>query len=181
MFYLRFFEKKIRKNERTAHFHSFPLFRWAMWVNRSFRSNQTSDVSKSLRSLTKNERPWAIRSGRSEEMSYICIVSESLIFGQKTSDMLGNQKRIPSPDAIPSLFLLAPCSTFHLSSGILLFFFFFLLQLKNCVNNWVFLYCADTPRNVSFTVQFYQMIFSKLNKNIFYVFPQLLFSLNRVQ
>ena len=28
-----------------------------------------SDVSKSLRSLTKNERPWAIRSGRSEEMS----------------------------------------------------------------------------------------------------------------
>ena len=28
-----------------------------------------SDVSKSLRSLTKNELPWAIRSGRSDEMS----------------------------------------------------------------------------------------------------------------
>ena len=28
-----------------------------------------SDVSESLISLTKNERPWAIRSGRSEEMS----------------------------------------------------------------------------------------------------------------
>ena len=28
-----------------------------------------SDVSKSLRSLTKNEQPWAIRSHRSEEMS----------------------------------------------------------------------------------------------------------------
>ena len=28
-----------------------------------------SDVSESLRSLTKNEQPWAIRSGRSEEMS----------------------------------------------------------------------------------------------------------------
>ena len=28
-----------------------------------------SDVSKSLRSLTKNERPWVIGSGRSEEMS----------------------------------------------------------------------------------------------------------------
>ena len=28
-----------------------------------------SDVSESLRSLTKNERPWAIRSGCSEEMS----------------------------------------------------------------------------------------------------------------
>ena len=35
-----------------------------------------SDVSESLISLTKNERPWAIRSGRSEEMSN---VSESLI------------------------------------------------------------------------------------------------------
>ena len=28
-----------------------------------------SYVSESLRSLTKNERPWAIHSGRSEEMS----------------------------------------------------------------------------------------------------------------
>ena len=35
-----------------------------------------SDVSESLISLTKNERTWAIRSGRSEEMS---DVSESLI------------------------------------------------------------------------------------------------------
>ena len=44
--------------------------------DRSFRSNQMSDVRKSLISLTKNERPWAIRSSRSEEMSN---VSESLI------------------------------------------------------------------------------------------------------
>ena len=42
----------------------------------SFGSNQMSDVSESLISLTKNERPWAIHSGRSEEMS---DVSESLI------------------------------------------------------------------------------------------------------
>ena len=35
-----------------------------------------SDVSKSLILLTKNKRPWAIRSGRSEEMS---DVSASLI------------------------------------------------------------------------------------------------------
>ena len=28
-----------------------------------------SDVSESLRSLTKNEQPWVIRSGHSEEMS----------------------------------------------------------------------------------------------------------------
>ena len=76
MFYIRFKKKIYWKNERIAHFHSFPLFWWAMWVNHSFRSNQMSDVSKLLISLTKNERPWAIRSGRSEEMS---DVSESLI------------------------------------------------------------------------------------------------------
>ena len=62
-------------------------FWWAMWVNRSFRSNQMSDVSESLISLTKNEQPWAICSGRSEEMS---DVSKSLIFRQKMSDSLGN-------------------------------------------------------------------------------------------
>ena len=87
----------------------FPLFWWAMWVNRSGRSPKMSDVSESLRSLTKNERPWAIRSGRSEEMSnreqiaqvshqkwtnewiarFFELIAHSLIFGQKTSDSLG--------------------------------------------------------------------------------------------
>ena len=43
-----------------------------------------SNVSESLRSLTKNERPWAIRSGRSEEMS---DVSESLISLTKNERM----------------------------------------------------------------------------------------------
>ena len=43
-----------------------------------------SNVSKSLISLTKNERPWAIRSGRSEEMS---DVSESLISLTKNERM----------------------------------------------------------------------------------------------
>ena len=43
-----------------------------------------SDVSESLISLTKNERPWAIRSGRSEEMS---DVSESLILLTKNERM----------------------------------------------------------------------------------------------
>ena len=47
-----------------------------LWVNRSFRSNQKSDVSEALILLTKNEQPWGIRSGPSEEMS---DVSESLI------------------------------------------------------------------------------------------------------
>ena len=70
-----------------------------------------SDVSESLISLTKNERPWAIRSGRSEEMSdreqiaqvahqkwanewiahFFEQITLSLIFGQKTSDSLRNQ------------------------------------------------------------------------------------------
>ena len=43
-----------------------------------------SDVSESLRLLTKNEQPWAIRSGRSEEMS---DVSESLISLTKNEPM----------------------------------------------------------------------------------------------
>ena len=73
-----------------------------------------SDVSESLRSLTKNERcewiaqvahqKWAIRSGRSEEMSdhevaqqkwanewiaqFFERIAHSLSFGQKTSNLL---------------------------------------------------------------------------------------------
>ena len=58
------------KNDQIAHFCSFPLFWWAMWMNRSFCSNQMSDVSELLMSLTKNERPWAICSGPCEEMSH---------------------------------------------------------------------------------------------------------------
>ena len=70
-----------------------------------------SDVSESLRSLTKNERPWAICSHCSEEMSdceriaqvthqkwanewighFFEQIAHSLIFGQKKSDSLGNQ------------------------------------------------------------------------------------------
>ena len=48
------------------------------------RSNQMSDVSESLISLTKNERPWAIFWGRSEEMS---DVNESLISLTKKEQM----------------------------------------------------------------------------------------------
>ena len=76
-----------------------------------------SDVSKALRSLTKNERPWAIRSDRSEEMSdreqiaqvahqkwaneWIAIfLSESLIssfFGKKLAIRSKTDERIPIP------------------------------------------------------------------------------------
>ena len=68
-------------------------------------------MSESLRSLTKNERPWAIRSGRSEEMSdreriahfahqklvnewiayFFEWIAHLLILGQKTNDSLGIQ------------------------------------------------------------------------------------------
>ena len=47
---------------------SFNFFWWAMWANHSVRSPKVSNVSESLRSLTKNEWPWASHSGRSEEM-----------------------------------------------------------------------------------------------------------------
>ena len=44
-----------------------------------------SDVSKWLISLTKNERPWAIHSGHSEEMS---DVSKSLTKNEQMSESL---------------------------------------------------------------------------------------------
>ena len=54
-------------------------------------SFSVSNVSESLRSLTKNEQPWAIRSGRSEEMS---DVSESLILLTKNEQMSNSLKKI---------------------------------------------------------------------------------------
>ena len=68
-----------------------------------------SNVSESLISLTKNEQPWAIRSGPSEEMSdreqiaqvanqkwanewiahFLEQIAHLLIFEQKTRDSLG--------------------------------------------------------------------------------------------
>ena len=56
-------------NERCEQIAQVAHKKWAMWANRSGHSPKMSDVSKSLRSLTKNKRPWAIRSHRSEEMS----------------------------------------------------------------------------------------------------------------
>ena len=87
---------------------SFPLFWWALWVNCSGHSPKMSDVSKSLRSLTKNEWPWAIRSGQSPKKSdhewiaqvahqkwlneqiarFFEQIAHSIIFLQKTSDSL---------------------------------------------------------------------------------------------
>ena len=104
MFYIGFLFKKWA-------IRSFPLFWWVMWVNCSGRSLKMSKVSESLRSLTKNERPWAIRSGRSEEMSdheriaqdahqkgaiewiahFFERIAHLLNLGQKTNDSLGNQ------------------------------------------------------------------------------------------
>ena len=79
-----------------------------MWVNRSGLSPKMSNVSDSLRLLSINERPWAIRSSRSEEMShheqiaqvahqkwanewitrFFDWIAHPPIFGQKTSDSL---------------------------------------------------------------------------------------------
>ena len=89
------------------------------WVNRSFPL-LASDGSESLRSLTKNERPWGICSHRSEEISdreqiaqiahqkwanewiarFFEQIAHALIFGQKTSDYWlawKTDERIPSP------------------------------------------------------------------------------------
>ena len=47
-----------------------------------------SDVSESLILLTKNERPWAIRSGRSEEMSDVSKLLISLSKNERMSESL---------------------------------------------------------------------------------------------
>ena len=57
---------------------SLPLFWWPMWANRSGYPPKMSDVSKSLRLLTRNEQPWGIRSGRSQKMSDNEGITQSL-------------------------------------------------------------------------------------------------------
>ena len=66
MFYFRF-KKKIEKMSESL-ISSFLVSDVSEY---SFGSNQMSDVSESLISLTKNERPWAIHSGHSEKMSNV--------------------------------------------------------------------------------------------------------------
>ena len=84
-----------------------------------------SFVSESLISLKSNEQPWAIRLGRSEEMSnceriaqvahlkwanewishFFERIVHLLIFGQKTSDSLGNQmSEFPALSTIDKLY-----------------------------------------------------------------------------
>ena len=91
-------------------FAHFLFFRWAMWVHRSFRSNQMSDeqmahfahqkwatMSVSLRSLRGNERCEQIAHVAHQKWANEWIVhfferiAHSLIFGQKMSNLLGNQ------------------------------------------------------------------------------------------
>ena len=105
--------------------HSFPLFWWAMWANRSGRSPKMSDVSKSLRSLTKNEQPWVNRSGRSTKMSKWlncsffwanCSIAhfraKNKWFARKTDE------RIPSPAIISTVLLGLKVYSYNIFVGI---------------------------------------------------------------
>ena len=57
------------------------------------------DVSKLLRSLTKNEQPWVIRSGRSPKMSnYEQIAQVAHFFGKNKQFAQKTDEGIPSPD-----------------------------------------------------------------------------------
>ena len=76
-----------------------------MWGNGSGCSTKMSDVSISLRSLTKNERQWAIHSGHSPKVSESLIfLSESLIWSLFHHLLAKNKQftkktkeRIPNP------------------------------------------------------------------------------------
>ena len=67
--------------------HSFPHFWWAMWANHSGHSPKMSFVSESLRLLTKNERPWVIRSGR----TFFCRAGNLLICSSLIRSFCSNQ------------------------------------------------------------------------------------------
>ena len=56
-------------NERCERISQVAHQKWAMWANLSGCSPKMSNVSESLRLLTKNEWSWAIRSGSSPKMS----------------------------------------------------------------------------------------------------------------
>ena len=64
-------------------------------------SPKMSDVSKSLRSLTKNEQPWAICSGRSPKMSELLFFWANRLFAHffanKQRFAQKTDERIPSP------------------------------------------------------------------------------------
>ena len=84
MFYIRKKKKNIEKNEPIAHFRSFPLFWRAMWVNRSGCSEEMSDCEQIAQVA---HQKWA-----NEWIAHFFEwIAHSLIFGQKTSDSLGNQ------------------------------------------------------------------------------------------
>ena len=99
MFYIQF-KKKIIERMSDTHFLFFgeryewiaqvAHQKWAMWANRSGCSPKMSDVSESLRSLTKNE-----------QMSELLIfLSESLIHSfldKKQRFARKSNERIPSP------------------------------------------------------------------------------------
>ena len=124
MFYIQFFLLKKWANR------SFPLFLWAMWVNRSGRSPKNerceriaqvthqkwATMSNSLRSLRGNERSWANRSGRSPKMSKWVNCS---FFGANRSFAnfwAKTDERIPSPDFYTC--------TVSLAYSTLIFFFY---------------------------------------------------------
>ena len=76
-----------------------------MWGNGSGCSTKMSDVSISLRSLTKNEQQWAIHSGHSPKVSEsLVFLSESLIWSLFHHLLAKNkqftkktEERIPNP------------------------------------------------------------------------------------
>ena len=86
---------------------SFPLFDWCERINQ-IAHKKWATMSQSLRSLTKNERPWANRWGCSPKMSkwVNCSFFERIAhfwaknerFARKTDE------RIPSPDSYISHF-----------------------------------------------------------------------------
>ena len=81
---------------------SSPLFYWAMWANCLGCPPKMNDVSKLLRSLTKNERPWVICPGCSPKMSeslfFLANHSFAHFFAKNKQFAQRTDERIPNPE-----------------------------------------------------------------------------------
>ena len=108
MFYIGYF---IFKNERFAHSLIFgerceritqvAHQKWAMWADRSSRWPKMSNVSESLRALTKNERPLANRSPKMSQWAnrsfFWANCSLAHFFAKNEQLAQKTDEHIPSP------------------------------------------------------------------------------------
>ena len=121
-----FIIRLLNKNEWCEQIAQVAHQKWAMWANHSGRLQKMSDVSKSLQSLTKNERQRAIHSGHSPKVSESIFfwVNHSfdhylIICWQKMSNLLRkSMSEFPTMVCIIRRSQALPCASYHSLRGV---------------------------------------------------------------